>query len=130
MRVVFTVLLAGAASLAFAHENPSLKGLCFVPQGKQQVHACQIDSGGGAGGMYTTFKIGKQTYLIEESLMCDDNTACTVSLGSDPSRLKDAASYQRNVDTKREVPEGLYDQYWLCVRQIKGKMDVCYRVLP
>ena len=130
MRVVFTVLLAGAVSLAFAHENPSLKGLCFVPQGKQQVHACQIDSGGGAGGMYTTFKIGKQTYLIEESLMCDDNTACTVTLGSDPSRLKDAASYQRNVDTKREVPEGLYDQYWSCVRQIKGKMDVCYRVLP
>ena len=130
MRVVFTVLLAGAVSLAFAHENPSLKGLCFVPQGKQQVQACQIDSGGGAGGMYTTFKIGKQTYLIEESLMCDDNTACTVTLGSDPSRLKDAATYQRNVYTKREVPEGLYDQYWSCVRQIKGKMDVCYRVLP
>ena len=130
MRVVFTVLLAGAASLAFAHENPSLKGLCFVPQGKQQVHACQIDSGGGAGGMYTTFKIGTQTYLIEESLMCDDNTACTVSLGSDPSRLKDAATYQRNVDTKRVVPEGLYDQYWSCVRQINGKMDVCYRQLP
>ena len=130
MRVLFTVLLAGAASLAFAHENPSLKGQCFVPQGKQQVQACQIDSGGGAGGMYTTFKIGKQTYLIEESLMCDDNTACTVTLGSDPSRLKDATSYQRNVDTKREVPEGLYDQYWSCVRQIKGKMDVCYRVLP
>ena len=130
MRVVFTVLLAGAASFAFAHENPSLKGLCFVPQGKQQVQACQIDSGGGAGGMYTTFKIGKQTYLIEESLMCDDNTACTVTLGSDPSRLKDATTYQRNVYTKREVPEGLYDQYWSCVRQIKGKMDVCYRQLP
>ena len=130
MRVLFTVLLAGVASLAFAHENPSLKGQCLVPQGKQQVHTCQIDSGGGAGGMYTTFKIGKQTYLIEESLMCDENTACTVSLGSDPSRLKDATSYQRNVDTKREVPEGLYDQYWSCVRQIKGKMDVCYRVLP
>ena len=130
MRVLFTVLLAGAASFAFAHENPSLKGLCFVPQGKQQVHACQIDSGGGAGGMYTTFKIGKQTYLIEESLMCDDNTACTVTLGSDPSRLKDATTYQRNVYTKREVPEGLYDQYWSCVRQIKGKMDVCYRQLP
>ena len=130
MRVVFTVLLAGAASFAFAHENPSLKGLCFVPQGKQQVQACQIDSGGGAGGMYTTFKIGKQTYLIEESLMCDDNTACTVTLGSDPSRLKDATTYQRNVYTKREVPEGLYDQYWSCVRQIKGKMDVCYRVRP
>ena len=130
MRVVFTVLLAGAVSLAFAHENPSLKGLCFVPQGKQQVHACQIDNGGGAGSMYTTFKIGKQTYLIEESLMCDENTACTVSLGSDPSRLKDATTYQRNVYTKREVPEGLYDQYWSCVRQIKGKMDVCYRELP
>ena len=130
MRVVFTVLLAGAVSLAFAHENPSLKGLCFVPQGKQQVHACQIDNGGGAGSMYTTFKIGKQTYLIEESLMCDDNTACTVTLGSDPSRLKDATTYQRNVYTKREVPEGLYDQYWSCVRQIKGKMDVCYRVRP
>ena len=130
MRVVFTVLLAGAASFAFAHENPSLKGLCFVPQGKQQVQACQIDSGGGAGGMYTTFKIGKQTYLIEESLMCDENTACTVTLGSDPSRLKDAATSQRNVYTKREVPEGLYDQYWSCVRQIKGKMDVCYRQLP
>ena len=130
MRVLFTVLLASAASLAFAHENPSLKGQCFVPQGKPQVQACQIDSGGGAGGMYTTFKIGKQTYLIEESLMCDENTACTVSLGSNPSRLKDAASYQRNVYTKREVPEGLYDQYWSCARQIKGKMDVCYRVLP
>ena len=130
MRVVFTVLLAGAVSLAFAHENPSLKGLCFVPQGKQQVHACQIDNGGGAGSMYTTFKIGKQTYLIEESLMCDENTACTVSLGSDPSRLKDATTYQRNVYTKRVVPEGLYDQYWSCVRQIKGKMDVCYRELP
>ena len=130
MRVVFTVLLAGAASLALAHENPSLKGQCFVPQGKPQVQACQIDSGGGAGGMYTTFKIGKQTYLIEESLMCDDNTACSVTLGSDPSRLKDAATYQRNVYTKREVPEGLYDQYWSCVRQIKGKMDVCYRVRP
>ena len=130
MRVLFTVLLAGVARLALAHENPCLKGLCFVPQGKQQVHTCQIDSGGGAGGMYTTFKIGKQTYLIEESLICDENTACTVSLGSDPSRLKDATSYQRNVYTKREVPEGLYDQYWSCVRQIKGKMDVCYRVLP
>ena len=130
MRVVFTVLLAGAVSLAFAHENPSLKGLCFVPQGKQQVHACQIDNGGGAGSMYTTFKIGKQTYLIEESLMRDENTACTVTLGSDPSRLKDAATYQRNVYTKRVVPEGLYDQYWSCVRQIKDKMDVCYRVLP
>ena len=130
MRVVFTVLLAGAVSLAFAHENPSLKGLCFVPQGKQQVHACQIDNGGGAGSMYTTFKIGKQTYLIEESLMCDENTACTVSLGSDPSRLKDATTYQRNVYTKRVVPEGLYDQYWSCVRKIKDKMDVCYRELP
>ena len=130
MRVLSMFLLACAASFAFAHENPSLKGQCFVPQGKQQVQACQIDSGGGAGGMYTTFKIGKQTYLIEESLMCDENTACTVSLGSDPSRLKDATTYQRNVYTKREVPEGLYDQYWSCVRQIKGKMDVCYRVLP
>ena len=80
--------------------------------------------------MYTTFKIGKQTYLIEESLMCDENTACTVSLGSDPSRLKDATTYQRNVYTKRVVPEGLYDQSWSCVRQIKGKMDVCYRQLP
>ena len=130
MRVLFTVLLAGVASLALAHENPSLKGLCFVPQGKQQVHTCQIDSGGGAGGMYTTFKIGKQTYLIEESLLCDENTACTVTLGSDSSRLKDATTYQRNVYTKHEVPEGLYDQYWSCMRQIKGKMDVCYRVLP
>ena len=130
MRVLFTVLLAGAVSLAFAHDNPRLKGLCFVPLGKQQVHSCQIDNGGGAGSMYTTFKIGKQTYLIEESLMCDENTACTVSLGSDPSRLKDATTYQRNVYTKRVVPEGLYDQYWSCVRQIKGKMDVCYRVRP
>ncbi|MER8075383.1 hypothetical protein [Acinetobacter pittii] len=113
-------------SAAFAHEYPDVKGQCFVVDGKNIPKPCIVSSGGGAGGMYTALKIGKQNFLVEESTMNPDSEERSIVMGKDVDHLMDAVDYSRDFKTKKVIK--IYkDDSWSCYKQIKGKLDACYR---
>lgn len=117
-------LLISAA--AFAHENPDRIGKCFVVDGKNITKGCIISSGGGAGGMYTLLTIGEKEYLIEESTMNPDSEDRSISMGGDSDDLLEAIEYSRDFKTKKVIKNFKMNS-WSCFKQIKGKLDVCYR---
>lgn len=117
-------LLISAA--AFAHENPDRIGKCFVVDGKNVTKGCIVASGGGAGGMYTLLTIGEKEYLIEESTMNPDSEDRSISMGSDSDDLLEAIEYSRDFKTKKVIKNFKMNS-WSCFKQIKGKLDVCYR---
>ncbi|VXA54535.1 hypothetical protein ACI8B_180013 [Acinetobacter proteolyticus] len=53
----------------------------FRSEWKNITTSCFISSGGGAGGRYTAFKIGKKEYLIEKSTKNPDVEEQSFSLG-------------------------------------------------
>lgn len=125
-----TICLLGSiflTSAAFAHENPDRKGQCFVVDGKNITKPCVVSSGGGAGGMYTALKIGKQNFLIEESTMNPDSEERSIVMGKDVDHFMDAVEYSRDFKTKKVIKNFKSDS-WSCYSQIKGKLDVCYRI--
>ncbi|MDN8247141.1 hypothetical protein QZK48_11430 [Acinetobacter baumannii] len=111
---------------AFAHENPDRIGKCFVVDGKNITEGCIVASGGGAGGMYTLLTIGEKEYLIEESTMDPNSEYRSISMGGDSDELLEAKEYYRDKKTKKELKE-YKEGAWLCYKQVKGKMDACYR---
>ncbi|HBI2447027.1 TPA: hypothetical protein KZJ30_003928, partial [Acinetobacter baumannii] len=112
-------LLISAA--AFAHENPDRIGKCFVVDGKNVTKGCIVASGGGAGGMYTALKIGKQNFLVEESTMNPDSEERSIVMGKDSDHLMDAVDYSRDFKTKKVI-KTYKDDSWSCFKQIKGKL--------
>ncbi|PUV05593.1 hypothetical protein DCD77_08240 [Acinetobacter baumannii] len=117
-------LLISASALA--HENPDRIGKCFVVDGKNITKGCIISSGGGAGGMYTLLTIGEKEYLIEESTMNPDSEDRSISMGGDSDDLLEAIEYSRDFKTKKVIKNFKMNS-WSCFKQIKGKLDVCYR---
>ncbi|EPP5028248.1 hypothetical protein ACUQWF_003814 [Acinetobacter baumannii] len=124
-----TICLLGSiflTSAAFAHEYPDHMGKCFVVDGKNITKGCIISSGGGAGGMYTLLTIGEEEYLIEESTMNPASEERSIAMGSDSDDLLEAIEYSRDFKTKKVIKNFKMNS-WSCFKQIKGKLDVCYR---
>ncbi|QWZ59892.1 hypothetical protein I6L28_15120 [Acinetobacter pittii] len=115
------------SAIAFAHENSDRIGKCFVPNGKNITSPCVISSGGGAGGMYTLLTIGETEYLIEESTMNPDSDKRSIAMGSDSDDLLEAVDYSRDFKTKKVIKNFKSDS-WSCYKQIKGKLDICYKI--
>ncbi|HEC0323204.1 hypothetical protein ABTI07_03580 [Acinetobacter baumannii] len=126
MKKVLVMLVAFFTVQAFAHENPDSKGQCFVVDGKNITKSCIVSSGGGAGGMYTALKIGSQNIHIEESTMNPDSEDRSISMGGDSDDLLEAIEYSRDFKTKKVIKNFKMNS-WSCFKQIKGKLDVCYR---
>lgn len=126
MKKVLVMLAACISVQAFAHENPDRKGQCFIVDGKNITKPCIVSSGGGAGGMYTALKIGKQDFLIEESTMNPDSEDRSIAMGKDVDNMMDAEEYYRD-DNSKKVVKNYKDGSWFCNKQIKGKLDVCFK---
>ncbi|HGU9765499.1 TPA: hypothetical protein ACNFOO_000949 [Acinetobacter baumannii] len=126
MKKVLVMLAACISVQAFAHENPDRKGQCFIVDGKNITKPCIVSSGGGAGGMYTALKIGKQNFLIEESTMNPDSEGRSIAMGKDVDNMMDAEEYYRDGNSKKVV-KNYKDGSWFCNKQIKGKLDVCFK---
>jgi len=125
---ILMILTAFISVQTFAHENPDRKGQCFVVDGKNITKTCVVSSGGGTGGLYTALKIGKQKFLIEESTMDPDSDERPIFMGKDGDHVMDAVDYYRDGKTKKVI-KNYKDDSWSCYSQIKGKLDVCYRIL-
>lgn len=121
--LISTILVS---TVAIAHENPDSKGQCFIVDGKNITKPCVVSSGGGAGGMYTALKIGKQNFHIEESTLNPDSEDRSIAIGKDLDHMMDAEEYFRDGKSKKIIIN-YKDGSWFCNRQIKGKLDVCYK---
>lgn len=121
------ILTAFISVQTFAHENADRKGQCFVVDGKNITKPCVVSSGGGTGGLYTALKIDKQKFLIEESTMDPDSDERPIFMGKDGDHVMDAVYYYRDGKTKKVI-KNYKDDSWSCYSQIKGKLDVCYRI--
>jgi len=115
------------SSMVIAHENLERIGQCFVADGKNITKACVISSGNVAGGKYTLLTIGEKEYLIEESIVNLESQERSISMGSDSDELLEAVDYYRDGKTKKVI-KNYKDDSWSCYSQIKGKLDVCYRI--
>ncbi|MFX4955790.1 hypothetical protein ABTC33_17930 [Acinetobacter baumannii] len=115
------------STLTFAHENPDSKGQCFIVDGKNITKPCIVSSGGGAGGMYTALKIGNQNIHIEESTMNPDSEERSIAMGKDVDHMQDAEEYYRDGVSKKII-KTYKDGSWFCNKQVKGKLDVCYKI--
>ncbi|WP_228731816.1 hypothetical protein [Acinetobacter pittii] len=120
------MLVACFTVQAFAHENPDSKGQCFVVDGKNITKSCIVSSGGGAEGMYTALKIGSQNIHIEESTMNPDSEDRSIAMGKDLDHMMDAEEYYRDGNSKKVV-KNYKDGAWFCNKQVKGKLDVCFK---
>ncbi|KJV40993.1 hypothetical protein [Acinetobacter brisouii] len=119
------IVLSFVSASAFAHENPDIKGKCMIVDGVNKVVPCKVSTGGGAGGMYTAYKIGKKEILVEESTMCKNGEAtCDTTMGTNPDKLMPAQNYYRAYKTKKVINKPK-EKDWYCTRQIKGKLDAC-----
>jgi hypothetical protein len=47
------------------------------------------------------------------------------SWGKDADSLEDSVGYFRDKNTKKVIPK-YKDGAWVCEKQVKGKMNVCY----
>ncbi|QRP67219.1 hypothetical protein I6J44_17395 [Acinetobacter pittii] len=126
MKKVLVMLVACFTVQAFAHENPDSKGQCFVVDGKNITKSCIVSSGGGAEGMYTALKIGSQNIHIEESTMNPDSEDRSIAMGKDLDHMMDAEEYYRDGNSKKVV-KNYKDGAWFCNKQVKGKLDVCFK---
>ncbi|AMX20347.1 hypothetical protein IEC338SC_3236 [Acinetobacter pittii] len=126
MKKVLVMLAACISIQAFAHENPDRKGQCFIVDGQNITKPCVVSSGGGAGGMYTALKIGKQNILIEESTMNPDSEDRSIAMGKDVDHMLDAEEYYRDGISKKVI-KTYKEGSWFCNKQIKGKLDVCFK---
>ena len=126
MKKVLLVLSFVSAS-AFAHENEAIKGRCMIIDGTNKIVPCKIVTGGGAGGMYTTYKVGKKEITVEESTMCkNDEATCDTTMGTNSSKSMPAKNYYRDYRTKKVINDlPKKGNYWSCTKQIKGKLDAC-----
>jgi hypothetical protein len=115
------------SSVVIAHENLERIGQCFVADGKNITKACVISSGNVAGGKYTLLTIGEKEYLIEEPTVNLESQERSISMGSDSDELLEAVDYYRDGKTKKVI-KNYKDDSWSCYSQIKGKLDVCYRI--
>ncbi len=77
--------------------------------------------------MDTALKIGKKNFLIEESTMDSDSDERPVFMGKDDDHMLDAVNYYRD-DRSKKVIKNYKDGSWFCNKQVKGKLDVCYRI--
>lgn len=125
-KIILSVFLM-SASTVFAHEFPSQTGECFIVKNNlpQKSQNCEINSGGGAGGTYTAFKVNNINFLIEES---DGNN---ISLGNDADSLQDGTFYYRDLKNKKAIislQKARTTPAYYCAKQTKGNLDVCYIV--
>ena len=58
--------------------------------------------------------------------MNPDSEERSIVMGKDVDHLMDAVDYSRDFKTKKVIK--IYkDDSWSCYKQIKGKLDACYR---
>ena len=122
---ISSYIMLFSISSAFAHEFPSQKGECFLVKNNipQKNYNCTINSGGGAGGSYTTFKINKANVLIEEN-----ETSDRLLIGNDFESLEDGTFYYRNLKDRKiiTIQKARNTPAYYCAKQSKGHLDACY----
>ena len=120
--ILFSLSLLFCSSI-YAQETPPQKGVCFLVQGNkpEAPKPCVINTGGGAGGSYVQFKVGKTNVLIEES-------EGDVSVGNSPKTLKDGVNYMRDHKTLKVIPNSEEDfPKFFCTKQKSGSLDACFK---
>lgn len=118
--IIFSICLIFSVSV-FAYDNPPQRGKCFLVKdgNPTKPNDCILYSGGGAGGSFVHFKVGKENILIENT----DN----VSIGHTLETLMDGEDYMRDGKTLKVIPTSDKDiPKYFCTKQISGKLDACF----
>ena len=115
--LIFALLLI--AGPVWAHSNQDQSKVCYLFKGDRLVKQapCTVSSGGGAGGLYSQLKIGRQTYSIET-----DYNGGNASINDQPGK-----AYSRNELHKRLADD---DQnatpYMYCFQRTGSRISICH----
>ena len=118
--------------LAQAHSNPDEVKVCYSFSGDtlKQTQPCIVSTGGGAGGIYESIRIGNKSYLFEGSCYMDDECDYSYYPGGPDGKEKprDAISYLRDATFHHKVSEdesALANHLLYCFKVKNGSVDIC-----
>lgn len=118
--VILAMLAVGFNQLAVAHENPNQKTTCYKFAKDKLVASakCTVESGGGAGGMYTNMVINGKRYNYESPLPMD----------GDMGNSNNENEYTRNAKTFKRYPNNanIPQNAKLIFCQKDKPYDICY----
>lgn len=112
----------------FADQKFLYKGRCFVVDGKNITKPCLVSESGSAERYQTTLILPDASYyILQEKITVSDGEDLTYSLGEKSDELLEAEIYPRDFKTKK-VSEDYKNDAWSCIKQVKGKLDICQTI--
>ncbi len=131
-KFVLASLLAMMTTTAFAWVNPDQKTTCYTFKNNklQNKSTCVMQTGGGAGGMYLTLKVGKKSYHFETETLTEAMKTVYYPIPNNFDKTKDVIDYYRHPKTYKIVEEyqiGKNTNALFCQKTKDGKVDICYK---
>ena len=129
-----TIAIAFAALslplLSHAHSNPDEVKVCYSFSGNtlKQTQPCIVSTGGGAGGIYTSIRIGNKSYLFEGYCSIDGDCEYTYYPNDPDTKPIDTISYLRDGTFHHKVSEdesALANHLLYCFKTEDGAIDIC-----
>lgn len=129
MKVFNCLLISFLISFnTFADQKFLYKGRCFVVDGKNITKPCLVSESGSAERYQTTLILPDASYyILQEKITVPDGEDLTYSLGEKSDELLEAEIYPRDFKTKK-VSKDYKNDAWSCIKQVKGKLDICQTV--
>lgn len=132
--IAFAVL--SLPMLSHAHSNPDEVKVCYSFSGNtlKQIQPCIVSTGGGAGGIYESIRIGNKSYLFEGGCIINGDGDCDYDYAyypGDPNgkeKPRDAISYLRDATFHHRVSEdesSLANHLLYCFKTKNGSVDIC-----
>ncbi|MEZ2902962.1 hypothetical protein ACBQ24_09485 [Acinetobacter terrestris] len=125
-KILLSLIGACLVTSAFAYVEPLRKAKClYVVNNKpQNIQACHINAGGGAGGIERAFSINQNEFVLE---WFDAGLASEVyRISKNNGKAMNATNYYRSRKTLATIknPE-LGD--WECIKDNKNITHFCYK---
>lgn len=115
------------SSTTLADQKFLYKGRCFVVDGKNITKPCLVSESGSAERYQTTLILPDASYyILQEKITVPDGEDLTYSLGEKSDELLEAEIYPRDFKTKKVSED--YNDAWSCIKQVKGKLDICQSI--
>lgn len=115
------------SSTTLADQKFLYKGQCFVVDGKNITRPCLVSESGSAERYQTTLILPDAAYyILQEKITVLDGEDLIYSLGKKSDELLEAEIYPRDFKTKKVSED--YNDAWSCIKQVKGKLDICQSI--
>ena len=116
--------------MSHAHSNPDEVKVCYSFSGNtlKQTQPCIVSTGGGAGGIYESIRIGNKSYLFEGYCSIDGDCEYTYYPNDPDTKPIDTISYLRDGTFHHKVSEdesALANHLLYCFKTEDGAIDIC-----